>query len=306
MHLYALLKQDKRLRKEPEIMADAKRHTIKVTFTLDTICPYTYLGRRGLQLAGQLARLDSAAAAELFKDIPGLDTAADLFPLPVDLDVIYRPYYIAKRLPKPSARALGPAAAPATNADTATGPYAADAAAATAADADADEGIDKHAWYLSKFHGDGAHFGKMQQTMSRLAAARGVVIVYDGRVGHTEHAHRVIHHLQHTLKLPNDEVEAFMDALYALYFTESRHPSSYSTLAAALQRAGLQTDWLAAYLASDADKEEVAEQVQEAMMAGIDGVPHVVFEGRRRDLTLVGNKEPAEYLRAMVQVLKEL
>ena len=39
---------------------------------------------------------------------------------------------------------------------------------------------------------------------------------------------------------------------------------------------------------------------------GVDSVPYVVFEGRRRDFTLVGAKEVDEYVKTLEQVAKEV
>ena len=38
---------------------------------------------------------------------------------------------------------------------------------------------------------------------------------------------------------------------------------------------------------------------------GIDAVPHVVFEGKRRDFTLEGAREVDEYVKEMEKLVKE-
>lgn len=38
---------------------------------------------------------------------------------------------------------------------------------------------------------------------------------------------------------------------------------------------------------------------------GVDSVPYIVLEGKRRDLTLVGAKEVNEYEKALQQIYKE-
>jgi predicted DsbA family dithiol-disulfide isomerase len=48
------------------------------------------------------------------------------------------------------------------------------------------------------------------------------------------------------------------------------------------------------------------ERAMQAQAAdGIDAVPHVVFEGRRRDIALTGAKEVEEYGRVLEQIYKE-
>ena len=50
---------------------------------------------------------------------------------------------------------------------------------------------------------------------------------------------------------------------------------------------------------------DVKMLVQEQVSNGVDSVPYVVFEGKKRDFTLVGAKEVDEYVKTMKQVLKE-
>ena len=45
--------------------------------------------------------------------------------------------------------------------------------------------------------------------------------------------------------------------------------------------------------------------LQEQIGNGVDSVPHITLEGKRRDLTLVGAKDVDEYLKAMEQLVKE-
>ena len=45
--------------------------------------------------------------------------------------------------------------------------------------------------------------------------------------------------------------------------------------------------------------------MREQASNGIDSVPYVVFEGKKRDFTLEGAKEVEEYVKVMQQVAKE-
>ncbi len=45
--------------------------------------------------------------------------------------------------------------------------------------------------------------------------------------------------------------------------------------------------------------------IREQAGNGIDSVPYVVVEGKRRDFTLQGAKEVEEYVKALEQVVKE-
>jgi predicted DsbA family dithiol-disulfide isomerase len=45
--------------------------------------------------------------------------------------------------------------------------------------------------------------------------------------------------------------------------------------------------------------------VREQAGNGIDSVPYIIIEGKRRDITLVGAKEVVEYEKALAQIVKE-
>lgn len=50
---------------------------------------------------------------------------------------------------------------------------------------------------------------------------------------------------------------------------------------------------------------DVKLKVREQAGNGVDSVPTIVFEGRKRDLTLVGAKEVEEYEKALATIVKE-
>ena len=50
---------------------------------------------------------------------------------------------------------------------------------------------------------------------------------------------------------------------------------------------------------------DVKMLIREQAGNGIDSVPHVAIEGKRRDFTLEGAKEVEEYVKAMENVAKE-
>ena len=51
--------------------------------------------------------------------------------------------------------------------------------------------------------------------------------------------------------------------------------------------------------------QDVKMLIREQAQNGVDAVPNITFEGRRRDLTLVGAKEVDEYVKTLEQILKE-
>lgn len=50
---------------------------------------------------------------------------------------------------------------------------------------------------------------------------------------------------------------------------------------------------------------ETKMAIREQAGNGVDSVPYIVFEGKRRDLTLVGAKEVEEYEKALATIAKE-
>ena len=125
-----------------------------------------------------------------------------------------------------------------------------------------------------------------------------------GVVANTLHAHRVLQWLQ-----KNKEDGAALEGvkvLYTQYFEQRAHPSSHETLVRACTAAGLSEEE-AVKLVED-DEEELRETkaaIREQAGNGVDSVPYVVFEGRKRDFTCVGAKSVAEYEKVLAQVAKE-
>ncbi|KAH0105732.1 hypothetical protein KCU96_g936, partial [Aureobasidium melanogenum] len=127
---------------------------------------------------------------------------------------------------------------------------------------------------------------------------------FGGRVGNTLQAHRVIQLVQETKG--SDAAEKVVDSLYRQYFEEEQHPSSTETLLKALEEAGLGEEE-AKKMVEDEDEGlmDVKMLIREQAGNGVDAVPYVVFEGKRRDFTLEGCKEVDEYVKVLQQVAKE-
>jgi predicted DsbA family dithiol-disulfide isomerase len=49
----------------------------------------------------------------------------------------------------------------------------------------------------------------------------------------------------------------------------------------------------------------VKSLIREQASNGVDSVPYIVMERKRRDVTLVGAKEVEEYVKALEQIVKE-
>lgn len=94
--------------------------------------------------------------------------------------------------------------------------------------------------------------------------------------------------------------------MYRQYFEEEKHPSSKETLLAATDEAGISESEAEPFVDDQSDGlRDVKMLIQEQVGNGVDAVPHITVEGRRRDFTLTGAKEVDEYVKAMEQVIKE-
>lgn len=97
-----------------------------------------------------------------------------------------------------------------------------------------------------------------------------------------------------------------MLALYKQYFEQEKHPSSAETLLAAATSAGIPESDAKAFIEDESDGlQDVKMMVREQKGNGIDAVPNITIEGKRRDITLEGAKEVSEYLKALEQTIKE-
>jgi predicted DsbA family dithiol-disulfide isomerase len=125
-----------------------------------------------------------------------------------------------------------------------------------------------------------------------------------GMVANTLHAHRVLQYLQSN-KEQGIALKA-LKSLYNQYFEQRAHPSGAETLVKACMAAGLSEEE-AERLVEDSDEElrETKVMIREQTVNGVDSVPSIIFEGKRRDFTLVGAKSVGEYEKVLAQVAKD-
>lgn len=218
----------------------------QITFTLDTICPWTYLAKK---------RLD-AALSQLPADVAGK----------VNFTLKIAPYQL---YPK-----FGPAQ-------------------------------DKYAWYRdAKYLGSEEKTQMFAQLMGQYGAACQIDFKFGGVIADTLQAHRVIQYFQEAGGPTRGN--RIVDALYRMYFEEEKDPSLAETLIAACVEAGVDEGEAKRVVYDESEGlMDVKALLRESASNGIDSVPHIVFEGRRRDLTLVGAKDIGDYLKAMGTIAKE-
>lgn len=223
-------------------------YTSIITFTLDTICPWTYLGFLRLSRALSEYRSNNSDS-------------------PVTFVLQIAPYQL---YPDFSA-----------------------------------EGVDKYIWYRDeKYGGSEQKMGVYSDYMKELGEAEGIEFDFGGEIANTLHAHRIIQYLQ-AEHSPSHALSA-LTSLYSQYFSHRAHPSSPSTLITACLAAGLSQKEAQELVADEREYlAETRQAVREQAGNGVDSVPYVVFEGRKRDFTEVGAKGVEEYAKVLGQVAKE-
>jgi len=167
------------------------------------------------------------------------------------------------------------------------------------------DGEDKYAWYKKSRYGDSEEKMNMYTAlMTAYGQSAGINFKFGGMVANTLNAHRVIQHFQET-KGP-ETADKIINSLYKQYFEEERHPSEEGTLMKACIDSGIHEDEAKLFLEDeDEGMMDVKILIREQAGNGIDSVPYVIIEGKRRDLTLVGAKDVDEYVKALEQVVKE-
>lgn len=94
--------------------------------------------------------------------------------------------------------------------------------------------------------------------------------------------------------------------MYEQYFTRRAHPSAQSTLLKAASDAGIERAKAEAFVGDPCEGlPETKTLIREQASNGIDSVPYMVFEGRKRDVTLQGAKEVDEYSKALETIWRE-
>ncbi|KAL7942162.1 hypothetical protein V8C42DRAFT_354994 [Trichoderma barbatum] len=163
---------------------------------------------------------------------------------------------------------------------------------------------DRLQWYL-----DNKHFGDVttqqvfQEHMTHVAQALGITLRFDGRMGNSLHAHRVVQYFQES-KGP-ETASRLIDALYGRYFERGEHPSADEVLIGACVEAGISEEEASKVVGDkDLGLAEVKARLRE-VTRDVDAVPVVMVEGKRRDITLTGAKEVEEYMKTLEKIASE-
>lgn len=156
----------------------------------------------------------------------------------------------------------------------------------------------------TKYNNSEEQMKKYTTLMTAYGIGAGIDFKFHGQVANTLDAHRLIQYYQE--ESGPAVVDKLVDSLYAQYFTQEKHPSAPETLLTAALEAGIEREKAEAVIGDDYEGlPETKMLIREQAGNGIDAVPYVVVEGRRRDFTLEGAKEVEEYVREFEKVVKE-
>ena len=140
--------------------------------------------------------------------------------------------------------------------------------------------------------------------VSAYGVGVGINFKFGGQVANSMDAHRMIQHFQE--ENGSETAGKILDSLYYQYFEEEKHPAARETLLKAALDAGVERSKAEAVI--DDEYEALSETkmlIREQAMNGVDTVPYIVIEGKRRDITLEGAKEIEEYVKEFEKVAKE-
>jgi len=169
------------------------------------------------------------------------------------------------------------------------------------------DGEDKYEWYKrNRCQDSDEQMEKYTKVMSEYGKTEGIDFKFHGKIANTLDAHRVIQHFQ-TEPHGSPEIAAkIIDSLYQQYFTMERHPSAPETLLSATSAAGVPEEKARAIIEDEQDGlRAVRDQIRMQGMDGVDSVPYIIMEGKRRDFTLVGAKALEQYIASLDQVVSE-
>jgi len=220
----------------------------QISFTLDTICPWTYLAKKRLDEALRQFRSSHPDA-------------------PIKYHIKFFPYQLYPEASK--------------------------------------EGEGKYEWYKKSRYGDSDEKMKMYTTlMSAYGKSCGIDFKFGGTVANTLDAHRLIQHFQE--EKGAECADKIVNSLYNQYFENEQHPSAASTLLKAAADAEIPENEAKPFIEDEYDGLlDVKMLIREQAGNGIDAVPYIVVEGRKRDFTLQGAKEVEEYVRTLERCLGE-
>ena len=145
---------------------------------------------------------------------------------------------------------------------------------------------------------------KYTTLMSAYGVGAGIDFKFHGTAANTLSAHRLIQHFQE--EMGPETADKIVNSLYKQYFEEEAHPAAPTTLLKAALDGGVERSTAEAFVGDEYEAlPETKLLIREQASNGVDAVPYVILEGKRRDFTLEGAKDVDDYLKEFEKVVKE-
>jgi predicted DsbA family dithiol-disulfide isomerase len=169
------------------------------------------------------------------------------------------------------------------------------------------DGTDKWKWYVGNRFGSDEKMRAYTAVMSSYGRAVGINFKFGGQIANSLDSLRAVCWVQ-DIRNGGDAEQAkrVLGNLYRQYFEEEKSPNDRETVLHALTDAGVPAAEAEEFL--DDKSEYLAEtkgQVREQELNGVDAVPFITIEGKKRDLHLEGAREVEQYVKALQTVTKE-
>jgi predicted DsbA family dithiol-disulfide isomerase len=159
------------------------------------------------------------------------------------------------------------------------------------------EGMDRKAYMRAKF-GDESRLRDAHARLEALGRDVGIDYAFDAIMvsPNTLDAHRIIRWAGADSR---DTQNRLVRDLFSAYFEHGQNIGDHSVLADAARKAGMAATVVESLLASDADREAVAEEARTASRMGVTGVPCFLFEGK---YAVMGAQEVSTLADAIKQI----
>ncbi|KAL9594505.1 MAG: hypothetical protein Q9219_006999 [cf. Caloplaca sp. 3 TL-2023] len=155
-------------------------------------------------------------------------------------------------------------------------------------------GVDKRQYYLSKFGAERTPM--MFDRLTSVGKPVGIDFKFGGKTGNTRDSHRLIQ----LAKTKGPDVQTrLVEQLFRAYFEEEGDITDHDTLRAAAVKAGLEQGEVQEWLASNKGGKEVDEEVIQAQMKAIGGVPHFTMQGKYQ---IGGAQDPEAFVQTLERI----
>jgi predicted DsbA family dithiol-disulfide isomerase len=158
-------------------------------------------------------------------------------------------------------------------------------------------GVDKTAYYKAKFGEE--RTAMIFERLAQTGKEAGIKFKFGGKTGNTRDSHRLIQ--LGKSKSPAMQTRV-VEELFSAYFENEGDITSHETLKNAGVKAGLDEKEVADWLASDKGGKAVDEEVEQAQLNQISGVPNFTIQGKYE---VGGAQDPGVFLRLFEKIKAE-